>query len=249
MSCQLGTWTEETFAEHPCSFYEPPSRNQHGYVLVYLHGVHEGRIDQPEFCESLARHGLPVVAPVTGRSWWTDRIFHEFDPKISAERHILDHVLPMIAERFDAAPPCIGLFGTSMGGQGALRLAYKYPDLFPVVAGISPAIDYYRRMAAGDESLESIYEHPEEARQDSATLHIHPLNWPRHQFFCCDPTDDDWIESSERLQMKLSSIGVPHEHDLETIGGGHGISYYTTMAEKVIAFLSDRLDRERLRVV
>jgi hypothetical protein len=49
--------------------------------------------------------------------------------------------------------------------------------------------------------------------------------------------------------MKLSSLGVPYECDLETIAGGHGIDYYTHMAERSVGFLAERLERERLRVV
>lgn len=250
VSATPGTWLEDTIADHPCDVYEPPQRNEAGFVLLYLHGVHLGRlVDKQPFIEQFARHGLPVVAPVTQRSWWTDIICEEFDRNITAERHVLDNVLPFIESRFGAVSPQIGLWGTSMGGQGALRFAYKYPDTFPVVAAISPAIDYYTRYYEGDETIPLMYSEPEAARQDSATLHVHPLNWPRHQFFCCDPTDDRWLESSDRLRMKLYSLGIPHECDLETVGGGHGYQYYNVMAEKAIGFLAERLEKERRRVV
>ena len=136
-----------------------------------------------------------------------------------------------------------------MGGQGALRLAYKYPNQFPIVAGISPAIDYQSRFYEGDETIPQMYADPEAVRQDTATLHIHPLNWPRNQFFCCCPEDERWWESAERLRMKLYSLGVPFECDMETKGGGHGFGYYNIMAERAIGFLAERLEKERLRVV
>jgi pimeloyl-ACP methyl ester carboxylesterase len=245
-----GQWSEVQVAGHACDVYEPPLRNEHGFVAMYLHGVHLGRLDdKPAFVSQLDRHGLPLIAPRTARSWWTDRICAEFDPRLTAERHVLDNVLPYIRQRWQAEPPRIGLFGTSMGGQGALRFAYKHPRLFPVVAAISPAIDYHTRIAEGDETLPKMYGDAESARQDTATLHVHPLNWPPHQFFCCDPADARWLESAERLRMKLSALGVPHECDLETTGGGHGFDYYNRMAERVIGFLVERLDRESRRVV
>jgi S-formylglutathione hydrolase FrmB len=128
-----------------------------------------------------------------------------------------------------------------MGGQGALRLAYKYPHEFPVVAAISPAIDFQIRFDEGDEIIQAMYADAEAVRQDTATLYVHPLNWPRHQFFCCDPTDSRWIESAERLQMKLQSLGIPHECDLGTEAGGHGFTYYNQMAKRVIDFLMEGL--------
>ncbi len=245
-----GSWTSLTVAGHPCDVYEQSQPNEHGYVILYLHGVHGGGLqDQPAFLEQFDRYGLGVICPQTGRSWWTDRICPEFDPHISAQTHGLRNVLPFVQERFGAKSPRIGLLGTSMGGQGALRFAYKFPAIFPVVAAISPAIDIQIRLLEGDEVLAQMYRDPEQARQDTAILHIHPLNWPRQQFFCCDPTDSRWFASAERLEMKLSSLGVPHQCDLETVGGGHGIGYYNVMAERAVTFLAQGLERERLRIV
>jgi S-formylglutathione hydrolase FrmB len=244
-----GVWSEESVGGHPCDLFMPAVLNGCGYVVLYLHGVHLNRLhDKPAFIEQFERHGLPVVAPMTQRSWWTDRICREFDSKISAERHILDNVLAFIEQRLCTVPPKIGLLGTSMGGQGALRLAYKHPRLFPVVAAISPAIDFHKRYNEGDETIPLMYSDPEAARQDTAILHVHPLNWPRHQFFCCDPEDYRWWDSADRLRMKLWSLGIPHECDLETTGGGHGFDYYNRMAERAVGFLVSKLDEDRRRI-
>jgi S-formylglutathione hydrolase FrmB len=237
-------------AGHPADVYEPPQRNAHDYVAIYLHGVHLGRLDQNATYTALfAMHGLPVIAPHTRRSWWTNRICPEFDERLTSERHLLDNVLPYVAERWNARPPRIALFGTSMGGQGALRFAFKYPNTFPIVAAVAPAIDYHQRFYDDDEeTLPLMYPDPEAARQDTATLHVHPLNWPRNTWFCSDPADARWHDSADRLRMKMSALGIMHECDLETTGGGHSWQYYNHMAPKVVNFLVDRLDRERLRV-
>src|SRR4051794_25281332 len=104
-----GTWTEESVAGHRCDIYIPPKPNEYGYVALYFHGVHLNRLnDKPAFIEEFDRHGLSVVAPLTARSWWTDKICHEFDRRISAERHVIDNVLPFIEQRFGTKPPRIG---------------------------------------------------------------------------------------------------------------------------------------------
>jgi len=245
----LSSWSQVEVAGHPCDVFEPAERNPHGFVLLYLHGVHVTRlVDNQALSSALAEHGLPAIVPITQRSWWTDRICTEFDTKISAERHVLDNILPYIAERWGAQPPQIGLLGTSMGGQGALRFSHKHPGKFPVVAALSPTIDYQVRMKEGDETLYAMYPDPEAARQDTATLHVHPLNWPRNQFFCCDPADERWFASAEKLHMKLGALGIPHEYDFETSGGGHGFSYYNLMAPRAIAFIAERLEQERRKV-
>ena len=245
-----GQWYEIPIRGHLCDVYEPACPNEHGYVILYLHGVHLHRlVDESLFVEQFGRLGIPVVAPMTQRSWWSNRICPEFDSLVTAEQHVLEYILPFIKDRWGSEPPRIGLLGTSMGGQGALRFAYKFPDTFPVVAAISPAIDYHQRMNEGDENLLQMYTDSEEARQDTALLHIHPLYWPRHQFFCCDPADERWYDSTDRLKMKLASLGVPFECDLETTGGGHGFEYYNRMALRAVTFVADRLERERLRIV
>jgi pimeloyl-ACP methyl ester carboxylesterase len=230
--------------------YQSPNRNDQGFVVLYLHGIHQSSLrDKTEFIKQFDHFGLHAVCPIAGPTWWTDRVCPEFDPDVSTQAYVRGSVLPFIAERFGSQPPRIGLLGTSMGGQGALKLAYKHPDTFPVVAAISPAIDYQIRYREGDEVLTQMYADAEAARQDTALLHIHPLNWPRHQFFCCDPEDPTWYDSADRLRMKLASIGVPYECDLDTTGGGHGFEYYDRMAQRVVTFLHERLERERLRLV
>ena len=245
----LGNWSTEDVAGHACHVFEPAVPNEHGDVVIYLHGLHVALLsEQPVMVAELNRHGLRTVCPVTERSWWTDRICAEFDLEITAEAYVLDKVLQFIEARWGNRPPQIALFGTSMGGQGALRLAYKHADRFPVVAGIAPAIDFHLRMEeAVDETLPLMYRDPEAARQDTATLHIHPLNWPRHQFFCTDP-EDRWWDSADRLRMKLGSLGVPFECDLETSAGGHSWDYYNHMAPRVVAFLMEGLDQQRRRM-
>lgn len=251
MSELIGNWDEIELAGHVCRVFEPERPSPHRFVVVYLHGSVPAPIGRhPAFVSQFERHGLRVIEPVSGLSWWTDRIWPGFDPQVSAEGFVMKHVVPHVAERWEARPPQLALLGISMGGQGALRMAYKYPNVFPTVAAIAPAIDFQRRIDEGvDPGLELMYRDAEEARQDSALLHIHPLNWPRNQFFCCAPSDDRWHDSAERLRMKLASLGVPFECDLETDNGGHSFQYFNHMAERAIGFLAERLERERLRVV
>jgi S-formylglutathione hydrolase FrmB len=245
-----GKWIAEFVAGKPCDVYLPETRHPQGYCVLYLHGVHLNRLDdKPVFMAEIEKHGLPVVIPWTQRSWWTDRVCSEFDSQLTAQQHVLQNVLPFIEQRLGSATPKIALLGTSMGGQGGLRFAYKFPNLFPVVAAISPAIDYHKRFNEGDETIPHMYEDPEAARQDTALLHVHPLNWPRNQFFCCDPIDYRWWDSADRLRMKLASLGVPFECDLETSGGGHSFDYYSRMAPRAFQFIVDRLEQERRRLV
>ena len=245
----MGVWQEETVAGHPCDVFEPSERNPHNQALIYLHGVHMERlVDKQPFIDQFDQHGLVVVSPMAARSWWTDKICAEFDSELTAEQHVLENILPYVQQRFETADRQVGLLGTSMGGQGALRISYKYPRIFPVVSAIAPAIDFHMRFDQGDETIPLMYPDKEAVRQDTALLHIHPLDYPLHQFFCCDPIDENWFEGVDRLRMKLASLGVPFEADLETEAGGHGFGYYNQMAQVAVHFLAEGLEKERRRV-
>lgn len=250
MSSPLGQWNDVAVAGHKCHLYEPAGPSPHGYTVLYLQGSQAARLKhQGAVMEHFEKHGLRVIEPEGDYSWWVDRISPRFDPQISGERYILEHVLPFLKEHWQCEPPRIALSGASMGGQGALRLAYKFPNTFPVVAAAYPAVDFQKKIDEGDPVLSAMYRDAEDARQDTATLHVHPLNWPRHQFFCCDPADKRWHESAERLHMKLYSLGIPHELDLETSAGGHSWKYFEHMAPRITGFLAEALEQERLRVV
>lgn len=251
MHASNGTWEQLEVAGHPCEVYEPPERNPHGYAVLYLHDLDQaGLRDKPVFAAELARRGMPAIAPITRRSWWSDRICREFDPRLTAERHVVDNLAPFAASRFGAAAPRLALVGVGMGGQGALRLSFKHPNRFPICAAIAPAIDFQRSFYdEEDGTLPEMYADPESARQDTATLHVHPLNWPRNIYFAADPADHRWHDSAEKLRMKLSALGIPHDCDLETTAGGRAGEYEDLMAAKAFEFISERLERERLRVV
>ena len=133
-----GNWSQTELDDHGVHVYEPPEPSEHRYTVVYLHGVDQGHLsDHRAFCREFDRHGLRVVAPITGESWWTDRICPGFDPEVTAERHLLDRVVPMIADRFGAEPPRIALLGTSMGGQGQGSTSHVAPQ--PSPTRVSPS--------------------------------------------------------------------------------------------------------------
>ena len=60
----------------------------------------------------------------------------------------------------------VGLLGVGMGGQGALLLAFKQPELFPVVAGIASSIEYHELYGHGT-PVDALYDSKEQCRQDT----------------------------------------------------------------------------------
>ena len=242
-------------AGHPCEWFEPPDALP-GRAVIYLHGVRERFLrESPALLAALAAARLRAIAPRTGRSWWLDRIQPEFDPAVTPERYVVDAVR-LHLEQQGVKPGGMALVGTSMGGQGSLRISYRHPALFPIAAAIAPAIDFHHAMR--DSYLEDdgelfanlweLYGDVERARQDTAILHVHPLNWPRHQWFASDPADHRWHDGAQRLHSKLVALGIPHTALLEARGGGHSPEFYNRVAPEAVQFIVTALDAEARRI-
>lgn len=247
MENQIGNWTQVEIGGKKADVYTPREPAEPGYAVLHLHGHGlETLKDNPAFSTELERHGLYAICPHGERSWWMDVVCNEFDPEITPLRYLREQIVPYISEQWNIQSPAIGLTGISMGGQGILQLAYRYAREFPVVAGIAPAVDFHNWHGQGL-PIDEMFATREAARQETVTLQLHPLNWPKHQMLVCDPTDEEWFEGVERLSMKLSASGIPFERDLETSAGGHSWDYFNAMAARVIGFVAERLEQESRR--
>lgn len=234
-------WSTIEIEGKSADMFEPCGTGPYPFAVLHLHGHGlETLKDKPAFTAELEKHGLPAICPHGQRSWWLDRVCTEFDPQVTPLAFLRDSVVPYIAERWGVEPPRIGVTGISMGGQGALQLAYRFPRQFPVVAAIAPAVDFHNWHGRGL-PLDEMFSTPESARQATATLYVHPLNWPQQQLIVCDPADADWFDGCERLASKLYSMGIPFERDFETSAGGHSWEYFNALAPRVIEFVAAKL--------
>jgi pimeloyl-ACP methyl ester carboxylesterase len=244
-----GTWTQLEIAGKAADVYDPAGNARPRFGVLYLHGASletlTGRAVPTRLFDEMR---LGCVCPHGDYSWWTDRIWPKFDARVTAEKYLVESVVPFFGERWGLTPPAIGLLGFSMGGQGALRLAFKQPEKFPAVAAISPAIEYYELYGRGL-SIDDMYDSKEQCRQDTAPMHIHPSRFPPYIYYCIDPTDRDWLRGCDRLHEKMNALGVPHEIDFTTQAGGHSWQYFDRIAEQAIRYLAAGLEQQSRRLL
>ncbi len=187
------TWCVQDFAGVPVAVFEPSAAR---FTVLFLHDLGDGPpMADAELTSALAEHNLACLAPTGGESWWSDRPGPPF--AVSAEQFLLT-----------LAPSPMAAFGVGVGGQAAVRLGLKHPDRFPVVAGWDSAFDFHDRHGHGT-SLDALYGRKEQARQDTAVLHVRQHHFPGHIWFGCSP-DSEWHRGNDRLHEKLSAVGVPH---------------------------------------
>ncbi|MCP4170927.1 MAG: esterase family protein [Fuerstiella sp.] len=234
-------WSSTEIDGHRVGVFDPGLEHPPAGCVLFLHGHGRVMLDSNQTFSALFRqHNLAAVCPDGQRSWWMDRICSEFSAEVSAQQWLMDRVLPFVQERWQIEPPGIALLGVSMGGQGALQLSYRHAAHFPVVAAISPAVDFHQLCGRGL-PLDDMFQDAEDARQATVVLNLHPLAWPRKQWYCCDPNDTDWFDGCARLGMKLSSSGILHERDLDTSAGGHTWEYFNHMAPTALQHIVDGL--------
>jgi S-formylglutathione hydrolase len=247
MTSMNGTWSSIRIDGKTMEVYDP-QEGRPRFAVLHLHDAGSTTLRGQEVYTSLFdQHRLACVCPVGGPCWWVDRPCPAFDPRLSPEQYLLSGVLPLVRERWALAPRAIGLLGMSMGGQGALRLGFKHPQLFPVVAALAPLVEYHEFYGQGT-ALDELYDSKEQCRQDTAPMHVQPSNTPPHLFFSMDP-EDPWLRGCERLAEKLSALGVTYEADLRTRAGGHSWDYFDHMAGRAVSFLVAGLEQEARRLL
>jgi hypothetical protein len=217
-------------------------------VLLFLHGYDGVTLrDNAAYTRALETRRLACVCPHGPKCWWLDEVYPPFDATMSPLVFLRGPVVEFIQQEWRIAPPRIAVAGIEMGGQGALQLVYRAARQFPVVAAISPKVDFETWYGHGT-SLDELFPDREAARQRTATLHIHPLDWPKHQLLLCDPADEYCLDGVVTLASKLNSTGIPFEQDFQTTHGGYGWSYANAMAERVCEFLARGLESSRLQL-
>lgn len=243
-----GAWTTLPIAGKPADVYDPPGGGpRFGVLFLHPSGLETLR-DRHAFTRLFDEHRLACVCPSGQVCWWADRICPAFDDNKTPERYVVEDVMGFFAQRWGLRDRAVGLLGISMGGQGALRIAFRYPERFPAVAAISPAIEYHELYGQG-ENVEEMYDSKEQCRQDTAPMHVHPSRHPPHVFYCIDPDDHPWYRGCDRLHEKLNALGVVHTADLATRAGGHSWAYFDHMAAPAVRFLVAGLEQESRRLL
>ena len=116
-------------------------------VLYYLHGLGDNEQSLLNFggwdlIEDMRRSGkigeFVVLAPSGGHTFF----INSADGKIRYEDFLTKEFMPQMEKKYrvETLRARRGITGVSMGGFGALRLAFKYPQQFAAVSAQMPAL-------------------------------------------------------------------------------------------------------------
>jgi len=227
----------------------PPSydaaKDKRYAVLYYLHGLHG---NEQSFLEA---GGLNLVEDL-----WDRHAIGEFlmvfpngddsfyinsrDGKVRYEDFFVREFLPFIEGRYrvKTGRKFRGIGGISMGGYGALHLAFAHPDLFGSVSAHSAALmdslpNGFGAEARGDSTVDQDFWTRNNPLQLAKTARLNGLEI----YFDCGTEDDyGFYKGAKELDAELTKRRIPHEFHLYP--GAHNWDYFAAHLPASLAFHS-----------
>jgi S-formylglutathione hydrolase FrmB len=238
----------------PPSYDRSPKRR---YPVVYaLHGLFESHDfwSRRGLSASLDRlwstGGVPeflVVAVDGGNSFFVNASGGRFEDLVTRD------AIRWTEASYRVVPGRDGraLWGVSMGGYAALRIAFTHPEAFIAVATHS-AMLLEKMPAAGDgagqwqmSAFRAVFGNPMDAGLWAASdplvlaAQVDPKIAPAVRFDCGQQDRYGLFRGNEALHGTLEARGVRHEFALYP--GDHGYEYVLSVVEKSLRFLGDAL--------
>lgn len=242
-----------------CAFLPPGfehDKSRHYPVLYFLHGLgdneqsllNSGGWDIVSDLRSQGRIGdFIILAPSAGRTFYVN----SENGKLRYEDFFIQEFMPQMEKKYRAegTRAARGITGVSMGGYGALHLAFKYPDKFAAVSAQMPALitDLPNNMGVGAPGapaalLGDVFGAPVNrayfdrnnvfyfARVDSAAS----LRRMKIYFDVGDNDDYGFEQGAQQLDKLLTARGIPHEFHIYP--GGHNWQFVVRHFANVIQF-------------
>jgi putative tributyrin esterase len=155
-------------------------------------------------------------------------------PGRDAEAWIAHDVPVCIREQLPSHGPTF-LSGLSMGGYGALRIGFKYPERF---RGISAHSSITEAGQMGDFVRElDLTDMPAQEREILHWEHMNRDRLPPVRLDCGQ--DDSLFEANATLHRQLGTLGIPHTY--ETFSSGHEWPYWRQHIASTLRFFHSLL--------
>jgi S-formylglutathione hydrolase FrmB len=217
-------------------------------VVYLLHGYSGNYSDWIKLVPGVKNYAdefqLIIVCPDAHyNSWYFDS---PVDPKIKYETYISSEVPHFIDSAFHtiASRNFRAIAGLSMGGQGALSLAWKHPDFFGAAGSMSGVQDlcpwknkYELKAVLGDTlNNNNFYNNSVVNMVKKAPSEIPAL------IIDCG-ISDPFIESNRRLNAELLQLKIPHDYIERS--GTHNWTYWGNSIGFQLLFFHNFFNREK----
>ena len=217
-----------------------PDTNESNYTTVWL--LHGYTGDDSAWIrhvnvEKLARqHNVAIIMPEARNSFYSDSDFipyysyfiDEFIPK-------MQHLLPISKDRSKNY-----IVGSSMGGYGALKIAFKNNDFFSKVAALSPItdIEHFRdnpKSPMAKNTFDSIFDSPEKLAKNQLN-NIYNNRQPKQEILTlCG--DQDFMHEDNVMFKNFLSIHAKGRYTWMPVEGDHSWNTWSQNIDHVFDWL------------
>lgn len=198
-------------------------------VVYYLHGYEGNESSFLEYAkywrDAVARFGPVILVFVNGGE--TSFFCDSPDGSIPGESVVVKELIPHIDQTFRTVADRSGrsLHGYSMGGFGALKLAFKYPEAFGSVVAygstLSTAAEFKKHL--GKVYTQMFGNEPKHFAENDpfmlAERHTERIRG-RVAISLIVGTKDEFLDRNRVLHDKLQQLKIPHGYE-EVRGAGH----------------------------
>jgi len=181
----------------------------HGYAGWYANWI----IRVPELKDYADEYGLLIVCPDGSASWYFDSPVDNnirYETYISKELpHYIDSAYRTIANRDHRA-----ITGLSMGGHGALSIAWKHSEIFAAAGSMSGVVDMSEvKNKYGISNLLGDTLHFKDNWHNYSVLNVVENKLSDSLAIIIDDgIDDIFITGNRKLHQKLLALKIPHEY-------------------------------------
>ena len=193
----------------------------------------------PRLKEYSDRYNVIIVCPDGEKtSWYLDS---PIDSTYRYETYVSKELIASVDKKYNTVQESKGraISGLSMGGHGALYLAFRHTYIWGAAASMSGGVDlrpYALRWGIQDR-LGSITKFPEHWEDNSVINLIHLISDKKLTFLIDCGTEDFFYPDNKRLHEKLIERKIPHDYTERP--GKHTTDYWRNSIKYQLLFFNE----------
>lgn len=225
----------------PTEYKDNDLQDQQYPVLYLLHGAGGNYSDwsrKKDNIEDLSsQYGIIIVCPDGADSWYWDSPVNKGS---QYETYITKELIPYIDKTYRTLPQnkYRAIAGLSMGGQGALWLAFHHPDIFCAVGSMSGGVDITKFPDRWNINNQlGSYESNKDVWQAYSIMSLIPSlqNGQLKIIFDCG-SSDFFFDVNNKLHQALLEKGIDHDYIVRP--GKHNWPYWNNSLDYQMLFFS-----------
>lgn len=236
MSVKMGRTIKNTVVL-PAQYTEKRNPIRFFPVVYLLHGAQGSYRDWPKKADlrSLAsQYGVIIVCPDGQDSWYFDS---PIDPKFQFETYVVYELRNYIETHYRTLnhSKYRAITGLSMGGHGALWLAWRHPDIYGSCGSMEGGVDIYNfpnRWKVNERLGE--FESNKEVWREHSVMSLVPTLEPGQNIVIDAGKNDIFIEANNVLHEALDKQGIPHDYTVRP--GKHSWSFWVNALDYQMLF-------------